>query len=51
MDRTHADGMWFSSWETSLLLFLIGGEKKQPEVHENHLFQNGEKKPHTVDIL
>lgn len=29
MDGTHADGMWFSSWENSLLLVLIGGGTKK----------------------
>lgn len=45
MDRTHHDGMWFSSWENFLLLFLIRAEekKKQPEVQENLLVQNGQK--------
>ena len=50
MDRTHADGIWFSSWESSLLLFLIGGGKKRKQqawVHDSLLVQHGEKAPRT----
>lgn len=45
MDGMHANGMWFSSWENSLLWFLIGGEKKQKhsKAHENLLVHNRQK--------
>lgn len=37
MDRAHPDGMWFSSWENSLLSIPIGGGEK----NNNLLVQNG----------
>lgn len=50
MDNTHADGIWFCSWENSLLLLLTaGGRKKTHQVLENLLVQN-ETESHTLQI-